>query len=69
MRDVVIIDSVRSAVGKRNGALSAMPATELLGDVLLGLLGRNDVDPADVGQDMPRVVAIDPCIGDGDPSI
>ena len=49
MRDVVIIDSVRSAVGKRNGALSAMPATELLGDVLLGLFGRNDVDPAEVG--------------------
>ena len=43
MRDVVIIDSVRSAVGRRNGALSAMPATELLGDVLLGLLGSTSV--------------------------
>src|SRR5687768_12739658 len=49
MREVVIVDAVRSAVGKRNGGLSAMPSTELLGDVLLGLLTRNaGVDPAQV---------------------
>ena len=50
MDDVVIVDAVRSPIGRRNGTLATMPATELLGDVLLGLMGRNDVDPASVGR-------------------
>ena len=50
MGEVVIIDAVRSAVGKRNGGLSRKYATELLGDVLTGLLQRNPVDPAIVDQ-------------------
>src|ERR1700730_2023936 len=50
MVEVVVVDAVRSAIGKRNGTLAAMPATELLGDVLLGLMARNDVDPASVGR-------------------
>ncbi|HUZ10985.1 MAG TPA: acetyl-CoA C-acyltransferase [Acidimicrobiales bacterium] len=45
MGEVVIIDAVRSAVGKRNGGLSRKYATELLGDVLAGLLSRNPLDP------------------------
>jgi acetyl-CoA C-acetyltransferase len=49
MTDVVIVDAVRSAVGKRNGALSHKDATELLGDVLAGLLARTGTDPAEVG--------------------
>ncbi len=49
MREVVIVDAVRSAVGKRGGSLSHMPATELLGDVLVGLFDRNDFDPSEVG--------------------
>ena len=49
MREVVIVDAVRSAVGKRGGSLSQMPATELLGDVLVGLFDRNDFDPSEVG--------------------
>ena len=49
-REVVIIDVARSAVGKRNGALSSALSTELLGDVLVGLFARNPtVDPAIVG--------------------
>jgi acetyl-CoA C-acetyltransferase len=48
MRDVVIVDAVRSAVGKRNGSLSAKRATELLGDVIVGLLARSDLDPSAV---------------------
>jgi acetyl-CoA C-acetyltransferase len=47
--EVVIVDAVRSAVGKRNGALARTPANELLGDVVLGLLERTGIDPAAVG--------------------
>jgi acetyl-CoA C-acetyltransferase len=48
VRDVVIIDAVRSAIGKRNGGLSNKYTTDLLGDVLSGLLLRNDLDPTSV---------------------
>src|SRR5579859_967943 len=50
MGDVVIVGAVRSAIGKRNGALSKMYATELLGEVLRAVVERSDVDPACVGQ-------------------
>jgi acetyl-CoA C-acetyltransferase len=50
VRDVVIIDAVRSAVGKRNGTLRKKPSTELLGDVLLGLLGRNELPDEAIDQ-------------------
>ena len=46
--DVVIVDAVRSATAKRNGRLSGVHATDLLGDVLLGLLDRNPIEAADV---------------------
>jgi acetyl-CoA C-acetyltransferase len=46
---VVIIDAVRSAVGKRNGSLSTLPSPEILAQVLIHLFDRNDVDPASVG--------------------
>jgi acetyl-CoA C-acetyltransferase len=49
MHEVVVVDAVRSAVGRRNGTLAAMPATELLGSVLRGLFERVDLDPAAVG--------------------
>jgi acetyl-CoA C-acetyltransferase len=45
MREVVIIDAVRSAIGKRNGSLSNIDAVELLGDVQAGLLRRTGIDP------------------------
>ncbi len=41
MNEVVVVDAVRSAVGKRNGTLRKKLATELLGDVLVALLSRN----------------------------
>jgi acetyl-CoA C-acetyltransferase len=49
MRDVVIVDAVRSAVGRRNGALAHKHANDLLGDVVLSLLERTGVEPATVG--------------------
>ncbi|MCU1346930.1 MAG: putative acetyl-CoA acyltransferase [Acidimicrobiia bacterium] len=49
MPDVVIIDAVRSAVGKRHASLSTMNPVELLGDVITGLIERTGIDPSEVG--------------------
>ena len=50
MAEVVIIESVRSAVGRRNGSLKGVHAVDLLGDVLLGLLERAGVAGEQVDQ-------------------
>ena len=50
MRDVVIIEAGRSPIGRKNGALSAMHPTELLGTVMMAVLERAGVAPASVGQ-------------------
>jgi acetyl-CoA C-acetyltransferase len=49
MREVVIVDAVRSAVGKRGGGLSNTHTNVLLGGVLSGLLQRNGLSGAEVG--------------------
>ena len=46
MRETVIIEAVRTAVGKRNGGLSGMHAADLSAVVLNELLERTGVDPA-----------------------
>ncbi len=46
IREAVIVDTVRTAIGKRNGALAGWHPTDLLGFTLRALLERNDVDPA-----------------------
>jgi acetyl-CoA acetyltransferase family protein len=48
MTDALIVDAVRSPIGKRNGALSKLRADELAGQVLNGLVGRHDLDPAEI---------------------
>lgn len=50
MSDVVIIDAVRSPVGKRNGGLSTMHPADLLGSVLKSLFERTGIDPSQVDQ-------------------
>jgi acetyl-CoA C-acetyltransferase len=50
MRDVVIIDAVRTPVGRRNGGLSTVHSANLLGAALRGLIDRTGIDPAEVGQ-------------------
>ena len=50
MTDVVIVDAVRTPVGKRNGGLSTLHSADLLGVALTALFDRTDVDPAEVGQ-------------------
>jgi acetyl-CoA acetyltransferase family protein len=46
--DALIIDAVRSPIGKRNGTLSSIRGDELAGQVLNALVGRHDLDPAQV---------------------
>jgi acetyl-CoA acyltransferase len=44
-REAVIVDTVRTPIGKRKGALAGWHPTDLLGFTLKGLLERVDVDP------------------------
>jgi acetyl-CoA acyltransferase len=46
--DALIVDAVRSPIGKRNGSLSSIRADELAAQVLNGLVERSDLDPAEV---------------------
>ncbi|MGD2143638.1 MAG: thiolase family protein [Anaerolineae bacterium] len=46
MNEVVIIDAVRSPIGKHNGALSGVRPDDLLAEVLRALMERTGVDPA-----------------------
>ena len=50
MNDVVIIEAVRSPVGRRNGGLSTSHSVDLLGTVQKALFERSGVDPSEVGQ-------------------
>src|SRR3954454_8165200 len=46
--DALIVDAVRSPVGRKNGTLSHIRGDEVSAQVVNGLLSRNDVDPAQV---------------------
>jgi acetyl-CoA acetyltransferase family protein len=46
--DALIVDAVRSPIGKRNGTLSSIRGDELAGQVLNALVERRDVDPAQI---------------------
>ena len=46
--DALIVDAVRSPIGKKNGTLASIRGDELAGQVLNGLLGRHEVDPGEV---------------------
>ena len=48
--DVVIVEAVRSPLGKRNGGLSTAHPAELLGAVQKGAIDRAGIDPLEVGQ-------------------
>jgi acetyl-CoA acyltransferase len=45
-RDAVIVDAVRTPVGKRNGSLAGIHAVDLLAHVLTALVARNGLEPA-----------------------
>jgi acetyl-CoA C-acetyltransferase len=48
--EVVIVDAVRSPIGRRGGGLSTMHPADLLGVVLGELVSRSGIPPAEVGQ-------------------
>ena len=50
MTDVVIVDAVRTPVGKRNGALAHVHANDLLGTVQRAVVERTGIDPGAIGQ-------------------
>ena len=50
MSDVVIVDAVRTPIGRRGGGLSTMHSADLLATALRALVDRTGIDPAEVGQ-------------------
>jgi acetyl-CoA acyltransferase len=46
MRDAVIVEAVRTPVGKRNGGLSRVHPVNLSAHVLTALMERAGVDPS-----------------------
>ena len=50
MREVVIVEAVRSPIGKRNGGLSTIHPAELLSRVQRELVNRSGIDPSSVEQ-------------------
>ncbi|MYL08857.1 MAG: steroid 3-ketoacyl-CoA thiolase, partial [Acidimicrobiia bacterium] len=50
MTEVVIVEAVRSPVGKRNGGLSSVHPTSLLSQVQSAAVERSGIDPAAIGQ-------------------
>jgi acetyl-CoA C-acetyltransferase len=50
MTEVVIVEAVRSPIGRRNGGLSSVHPADLLSTVLRELVARSGVDPTEVGQ-------------------
>jgi acetyl-CoA C-acetyltransferase len=50
MGTAVIVEAVRTPIGKRNGSLSGMHAAEILGAAQRGIVERSGIDPALVEQ-------------------
>jgi acetyl-CoA C-acetyltransferase len=50
MSDVVIVEAVRTPIGRRGGGLSTMHSADLLATALRALVERSGIDPAAVGQ-------------------
>jgi acetyl-CoA C-acetyltransferase len=50
MRDVVVVEAVRSPVGRRKGGLSGMHSADLLGAVQQAVVERSGIDPAEIEQ-------------------
>src|SRR5215212_1377661 len=46
--DALIVDAVRSPIGRRNGSLSKLRGDELGAQVFDALLGRHDLDPGEI---------------------
>jgi len=49
-RDVVIVDAVRTPIGRRGGGLSSLHPATVLATVQRSLIERSGIDPSEVGQ-------------------
>src|SRR6478609_6212889 len=49
-REVVIVEAVRTPVGRRNGGLSTIHSADLLAQPLQAVIARSGIDPNEVGQ-------------------
>ncbi len=50
MSEVVIVEAVRTPIGRRGGGLSTMHSADLLAEALKALIDRSGIDPAEVEQ-------------------
>src|SRR5437588_576080 len=57
MRDAVIVEAVRSPIGKRNGSLRGYHPVDLLADVLKELVNRAGVDPGGIEDNITGCVS------------
>src|SRR5919106_5128029 len=57
MREAVIVEAVRTPVGKREGALSGWHPVDLLAEVLRAAVERSGIDPARVGDHITGCVS------------
>ncbi|MFM1790774.1 MAG: hypothetical protein RLZZ526_1101, partial [Actinomycetota bacterium] len=48
--NVVIVDAVRTTIGRRNGGLSTLHPADVLGLVQKGIVDRTGIDPAQIEQ-------------------
>src|SRR6266508_4637832 len=48
MSDALIVDAVRSPIGRKNGTLSKIRGDELAAQVLNALVARNELDPGEI---------------------
>ena len=48
--DIVIVDAVRTPVGRRNGGYAGIHPADLLTHTLAALVDRTQVDPTEIGQ-------------------
>jgi len=50
LKEIVIIDAIRTAVGNFSGSLSTIPATELGKQVIKSIIQRNKIDPSIISE-------------------
>jgi acetyl-CoA acyltransferase len=48
LHEALIVDAVRSPIGRKNGTLASIRGDELAGQVLNALVARSDLDPAEI---------------------
>ena len=50
MSEVVIVEAVRSPIGRRNGGLSTVHPADLLAEIQKEIIERSGIDPGEIGQ-------------------